>query len=617
MSKPRGKHASGVKKDKIEEVAPQEQEQPTQIMNQAPKADAREDAGATRAMPAKTAVPKVDGANNANSANSANSAESGPHFTEVSYGNKPAASYGAPTGIEAYRRSAYGSGGSGAYAARPDVPEVQGNGDSTFVVADYDAMKKRKRKKGLKAFGIAMAVIVAAVAIVYVAGAVVFMGRFLPGTTLGSHDVSMKTDQEVAQLLNDTVSGYQLDVLGNNGFYYRASGKDLGLSIDSDDIIKAMHADQSAWSWPFLLAKGNHDESDRLTVKFSTEAYQPQLTEVINQHNATATPPVNATIIYNEANDKFVVQDEQMGTQLDPQRVLDSVSAAIVALDNKVQLGNDELVQPTVVSTDPKLKEAADLATGMVSAKLTLIMGGQPVAEVNGDSLSNFITINEKFEVIFKEDEMNAWIEGLAAGLNTVGTERTFTRADGKQVTVPAGGVYGWEVDNDALKEAIIAGVKAGTVGQIEVPCYETAQVYAGPNQRDWGARYIDVDLDEQHVRFYGDNGQIIWESDCISGTPDGEHNTVPGMWYVNNMESPSKLIGYENGRKIYETMVQYWMAFEYNGIGFHDATWQPGFGGSMYANGYGSHGCVNLPYDAAEELYGIVQVGDVVAVHF
>ena len=149
------------------------------------------------------------------------------------------------------------------------------------------------------------------------------------------------------------------------------------------------------------------------------------------------------------------------------------------------------------------------------------------------------------------------------------------------------------------------------------MPCIDTAAVYNGVGQRDWGNRYLDVDISEQHVRFYGDDGAIIWETDFISGMPDGTHDTVPGTWYVNNKESPSKLIGYENGKKIYETTVTYWMPFEGNGIGFHDATWQPGFGGTMYANGYGSHGCVNLSYSAAQELYGIVQVGDVVVVHY
>ena len=39
-------------------------------------------------------------------------------------------------------------------------------------------------------------------------------------------------------------------------------------------------------------------------------------------------------------------------------------------------------------------------------------------------------------------------------------------------------------------------------------------------------------------------------------------------------------------------------------GIGFHDATWRSAFGGNIYEYS-GSHGCVNLPPNAAKSLYG------------
>ena len=84
--------------------------------------------------------------------------------------------------------------------------------------------------------------------------------------------------------------------------------------------------------------------------------------------------------------------------------------------------------------------------------------------------------------------------------------------------------------------------------------------------------------------------------------------------------ESPSKLIGYVPGSdKVveYEETVTYWMPFVGNGIGFHDASWQPDFGGSMYAEGYGSHGCINLSTGDASALYSLVQPNDVVVVHF
>ena len=58
-------------------------------------------------------------------------------------------------------------------------------------------------------------------------------------------------------------------------------------------------------------------------------------------------------------------------------------------------------------------------------------------------------------------------------------------------------------------------------------------------------------------------------------------------------------------------------MPFDRNVIGLHDATWQSSFGGTLYKDGYGSHGCVNLPYSAAQSLYNLIKVGDVVISHY
>ena len=60
------------------------------------------------------------------------------------------------------------------------------------------------------------------------------------------------------------------------------------------------------------------------------------------------------------------------------------------------------------------------------------------------------------------------------------------------------------------------------------------------------------------------------------------------------------------NGTYSYEQPVTYWMPFN-GGIGFHDADWQPYFGGDRYLTG-GSHGCINLPPENAGQLYSLIQ---------
>lgn len=133
---------------------------------------------------------------------------------------------------------------------------------------------------------------------------------------------------------------------------------------------------------------------------------------------------------------------------------------------------------------------------------------------------------------------------------------------------------------------------------------------------RDFGTRYIDVDLTEQHARFYGEDGAIIWESDIVSGKPADGRDTPQGTYYIKTNDGKSVLRGYKpDGTKDYETEVEFWMPFKDNSVGFHDAGWQEKFGGDWYVE-HGSHGCINLPPDKAEELHGLLSVGDVVVVH-
>ena len=75
-----------------------------------------------------------------------------------------------------------------------------------------------------------------------------------------------------------------------------------------------------------------------------------------------------------------------------------------------------------------------------------------------------------------------------------------------------------------------------------------------------------------------------------------------------------------KTGDPTYISYVDYWMPFVGNLVAFHDASWRSSFGDDIYKSN-GSHGCVNLPADKANQplqlkLYHIIKVGDVVVVH-
>lgn len=492
---------------------------------------------------------------------------------------------------------------------------LEGTEEATGFVPAFDVATEKKSGKVLKGIGIGLGVLVGIVAIVYVAGIAVFSNWFLPQTTVGPIDVSLKTSEEAVQLIDDYIANYKLDIVGGT-FSYRATADKLGLATDSQSTVKSMHNELEAWKWPVLLFEGAHDESDCLNVGFLETLTASGIKEAVVKFNENATPPQDAYVEYDEKTDSFIVQPEVDGTQYEPVQVALAAEKGIRSLSPKVQLEREQLVQPKVLATDERLIKAADDATKMISAHISLSLEGIPGGEIGPDQLHDLVSVTPEFEATIDEDVLYDWAITMSDGYNTVGTERTYTRPDGKVITI-SGGAYGWEVDTYALCDEILEAIRKGGTTQIEVPCSMVGEAWNGFGEVDWGNRYIDVDLSEQYVRFYNDDAEIIWESDCITGAPDGIHNTVEGVWYVTGLESPSKLVGWENGKKIYETYVRWWMPFEGNGIGFHDADWQPAFGGYMYASGYGSHGCVNLPVYKAEELWYIIEVDDVVIVHW
>lgn len=485
---------------------------------------------------------------------------------------------------------------------------------ATVLPVDVGDSTAKKGLKNRKVPAIVFGTIAAVLAVVYLAGALVFMDRFLPRTTVGDIDVSFKSSAEVQTILADVIDDYTLKVDGQ-GFSLKISAVEVGMKLDGRAATDAMHARANAWAWPVEILK-THDESDALAATYNESGLGNKVRTAVDDFNKKATPPTDATIVYSDTKDAFIVKSEAMGTELDYDAVLKLIDDAALALEPTLTLKKDVLRQPKVLSDDPRLATAAEQANSMIKADLVLMMGEDKAAEVNGKLISEWVRLDEELITTLDEEALTSWVNELVEACNTVGTERIYTRPDGKVVTV-AGGVYGWSVDHDAVLTLVQEAVANGTEETVEMPCTTTGAAYKGAGARDWGARYCDVDLAEQYARFYNESGELIWESPIVSGTPDGAHDTPTGVYWVNQKSSPAKLTGWEGGKKIYESIVQYWMPFVANTIGLHDANWQSSFGGTRYRNGAGSHGCVNLPPSKAAELYGIIQEGDVVVTHW
>ena len=317
--------------------------------------------------------------------------------------------------------------------------------------------------------------------------------------------------------------------------------------------------------------------------------------------------PENAYVSFNDS--EFTIVPDTEGSQLKVKEAYQMISDAISNDEGEVDLGSnpDAYVKADVTSDNADLQATVDAYNNFARASITYTFGDETVT-LDGSTIKNWLQFGEKGQLIqddasFKQHIVD-YVAQLAADHDTVGTERQFQTTSGRTVSV-SGSAYGWKIDQDGEVAQLTQEIQSGAQTTRE-PVYSMRANSYGVN--DLGNTYIEVDLTEQYMWYYQD-GNVIFESDIVSGlASDPERKTPPGIFTLYYKKSPDVLRGTKkaDGTYSYEQPVTYWMPFN-GGIGFHDADWQPYFGGDRYLSG-GSHGCINMPPDKAGELYNIIQ---------
>ena len=127
------------------------------------------------------------------------------------------------------------------------------------------------------------------------------------------------------------------------------------------------------------------------------------------------------------------------------------------------------------------------------------------------------------------------------------------------------------------------------------------------------GYTCVDVNLTTQTVTVYQGFVPVLVTA-CVTGRQTATSATTPGKFAIYSKQTDRYLQGLNDDGTKYKSFVHYWMPFN-GGQGLHDASWRGSFGGTIYVNN-GSHGCVNLPPAAAQQLFSIAYVGMPVVVH-
>lgn len=515
--------------------------------------------------------------------------------------------------------------------------ERQAVGSAAYAPSHRAAASKPERRRGRGPL-IALGVLLLVVVVAYGAGVVLFSNACYPNTVIADVDVSLMMRDTAVSRVKTSAEGYRLTIEGD-GFTWQFDPESASEVIDAGAAVAAVIDGNEPFIWPARLVQALQSEPAEGAVKsteggeedvelddialpdsFDCDAFLEELGAALDAYNATRTGTFDAAGAYDAEAGMFTLSKARSNQKLDAASIERAALMAISTLDDTVTLDEQSFVPLANGASEEQVQAAIDAANELIGTDVDLKMGGNVVATLDGSTFVQWMTFDENLTPTLTTEPLTAWVHELAVSkLDTIGCERTYTRPDGKSVTV-SGGTYGWNSNEAELVKLLQDAVANKQVGEVDVPTLQNAATWTAKGERDWGA-YCDIDLTEQHVRYYDAAGTLMWESGCVTGNPNEGDATPTGVYLLNAKRQNETLIGFDedkDGEPDYKSPVAYWMPFVGNAIGLHDATWQPAayFSNPQAYTWAGSHGCVNLPLDKAAELYNLIQVGDCVIVH-
>ena len=246
----------------------------------------------------------------------------------------------------------------------------------------------------------------------------------------------------------------------------------------------------------------------------------------------------------------------------------------------------------------------------LADIEIELSIGGS-TEKLTFDEIGDWVTAKKTekgFSYSVSDERIAEYAEMLDKKYSNYRSYITFSNINGSEMTLENKGM-GWIFDPDHAKAMLKEHIENAVSLKLDL-------TDRSEESNKWWLRRVsdyaavknengivaEVSVDDQYM-WVRKNDEVILESPVVTGNPGTGNDTPKGAYTVYEKKSPSVLYGAD-----YNTEVAYWIAFN-DDIGFHDASWQSEFGGTVYLSN-GSHGCVNMPLDAVKKLYDIAYTG-------
>ena len=463
------------------------------------------------------------------------------------------------------------------------------------------------RKKIAVGFGAAACVL----AVVYIGIAQTYKTKFIEGTSINGIDAGKKTVSEVEDEIEKTVENYSLKLSFRDNRTETIDGDAFDYQYVSDGGVQKLLDEQNIYTW---IGGALFGSEKSYTVDEDTQFNEQKLVEGLSNLPEMKTEnqvaPTDAYLLLDETTKRYNIVPETEGNVLNVEAVQAYAKSAVSGSVETVDLAQaaDTYAAPAIRANDEGLNSQQAALNAFLSTSITYTLPeGTQVLDAN--VLDGWISVDDNGYRYVDEEHIaecvDQYVADLASAVDVEKETSTFASTNRGMVEVD-NNEYVIKINQDAEKEKLLEEVLGNTVTQRE-PVYSRKDETQDPT---FGGTYVEIDIDNQTVYYYED-GQCLVETPCVTGTGSVPRRSTPtGVFHIYDKQRSRTLYGdiQPDGSYGYASFVNYWMRF-CGGCGLHDATWRDSFGGDIYWDS-GSHGCVNLPYEAAAQMYEIVEEG-------
>ena len=438
----------------------------------------------------------------------------------------------------------------------------------------------------------------------YFAIVITSIDAYYPGTVINGKDYGFNSPTYVANEMYENPADFKFEIKFRDKTEV-ISGEKIGYKIDYKSYLDQIKREQN----PFLWIKTFWNEGYKIDrcITIDYKLLSSELDRLSELDESQMIEPENPKIVVNDDN-KVEAVIENYGTKIERVPALkDKIADLIKSGGNSIDVEEEGFYAKSEYQIDSdRVQRCIKTCDKIVSLNIIYQYGDVDIP-ITSEQLFSTIRIADNYNCTVSKQKVGAVVESFSRLHDTYNRPRSFKTHSGKNIKINKGD-YGWQIDcekeTEALYNDIIHYQNVSRTPEFAVSGY----TYDEDDKDDIGSFYAEVDIENQHM-YLIKNKKVILETDVVTGNVNLHRATPTGIYSVDYKQSPSVLRGED-----YETKVTYWMPFN-GGVGFHDATWRGSFGGQIYVGG-GSHGCVNMPFTKAQELYAVIEEGMPVIVY-